>query len=181
MKKIIQLQPLSIVCFVFLVSSVISCGNSTKPINKDTGQHIAWSHVGIGGGGAQFNPAVSPHDTNFTFVTCDMGGSFVTYDGGESWRMFNLGSMVRYFVFDPVDPNVVYAQTFGLFKSNDKGLTWNLLYPKPSDMVYKVSKGDHASEVILTKDTTQRSVQALAIDPVQPKNLYAVIRIDQTV
>ena len=171
---------LTLLCvyFTLFTALFISCDSNPQ---KSDGRRIEWGHVGIGGGGAMFHPAVSPHDANLVFVTCDMGGSFVTYNGGESWRMFNLGSMVRFFVFDPVDPNVVYAQSFGLFKSGDKGLTWNLLYPKPSDVVYKVSKGDHASEVILTKDTTRRTVQALAIDPAESKNLYAVIRIDQSV
>ena len=180
-KKLLLSRLICAVCATIMTVITVSCGAGGQKSGKTDGQRIEWGHVGIGGGGAMFNPAVSPHDANLAFVTCDMGGSFVTYNGGESWRMFNLGNMVRFFVFDPVDPNVVYAQSFGLFKSDDKGLTWSLLYPKPSDVVCKVSKGDHAGEVILTKDTTRRTVQALAIDPVQSKNLYAVIRIDRSV
>ncbi|MDR0796109.1 MAG: hypothetical protein LBE79_08695, partial [Tannerella sp.] len=70
---------------------VFSCSSSTL---KTDSQRIEWGHVGIGGGGAMFNPEVSPHDKKMAFATCDMGGSFVTYNGGESWRMFNLGSRV---------------------------------------------------------------------------------------
>ena len=155
---------------------IVSCGSNTQ---QEGNRRIEWGHVGIGGGGAMFNPAVSPHNPDFAFVTSDMGGSFVTSNGGESWRMFNLGSQVRFFVFDPVDPNVVYAQSFGLFKSADQGLTWQLLYPHPSDVVCKVSRGDHAGEVLVLKDSTQRSVQALAIDPTQSRIVYAAIRIDR--
>ena len=147
-----------------------------------------WSHIGIGGGGAMFNPSVSPHDPKMVFVGCDMGGCYVTYNGGESWRMFNLGGRVRYFVYDPVDPNVVYANSFGsffsspwLYKSDDKGLTWHLFYPKASEVVAKVSKGDHGSEVMFLKDSTSHEVQAIAVDPVESNSLYAVISIEQSV
>ena len=180
-KYLIQSRLVHVVCIMLLTTFIISCGQNVQKSDKFGNQRIEWTHTGIGGGGAQFNPAVSPHNENMAFVSCDMGGSFVTYNGGESWRMFNLGSMVRFFVFDPVDPDVVYAQSYALFKSNDKGLTWNLFYPRASDVVCKVSKGDHAGEVILTKDSTHRSVQALAIDPAQSKNSYAAIRIDQSV
>ena len=144
------------------------------------GKRVEWSHIGIGGGGATYNPTVSPHDPKTVFLTCDMGGSFVTYNGGESWRMFNLSEMANFFVFDPVDPNVVYAQTYALFRSADKGLTWQLFYPKPADVECIVSQGDHASETLVLKDRTWREVQALAIDPEQSKNMYAAIQIDRS-
>ena len=177
-KTTTKLRLVSAVCITLLI---ISCGSDNQKSGKAAGQRIEWSHVGIGGGGAQFNPAVSPHDANDAFVTCDMGGSFVTSNGGESWRMFNLGSMVRFFVIDPVNPNIVYAQSYALFKSDDKGLTWNLLYPKQSEVTGIVSRGDHAGETFVLKDSTRRTVQALTVDPVQSKNLYAAIRIDQNV
>src|SRR5919204_3564145 len=70
--------------------------------------------VGPGGGGAMFNPTISPHDANTVLVSCDMTGSYITHDGGKSWRMFNLRGVVHFFVFDPLDKNVIYAQSNGL-------------------------------------------------------------------
>ena len=160
-----------------LTTYLVSC----DPGHQQSGQRIEWSHIGLGGGGAMFIPTISPHDPDMVFVTCDMGGSFVTYDGGASWRMFTLSHQARFFVFDPVDPDVVYANSFALFKSEDKGLTWRLFYPELSEVAGKVSKGDHGAEVIVTKDSTRRTVQALAIDPTQSKHLYAAISIDQAV
>ena len=145
------------------------------------GRNDAWGHVGAGGGGAMFGPAISPHNPDVAFVTCDMGGSFVTYNGGELWRVFNLSRMVQFFLFDPVDPNVVYANSSALFKSTDLGNTWSMIYPKPSDVVGVVSKGDHAGEFMVTKDDTRRTVQALAIDPSQSEKMYAAIQIDRAV
>src|SRR6185436_18734505 len=101
---------------------------------------------------------VSPHDRGTAFVACDMTGSYVTYDGGESWRMFNLRKPVHFFVFDPLDANTVYANGLGLFKSSDKGRTWNILYPDTSEITGIVAKGDHAGEILVTKDNSIRDV-----------------------
>lgn len=157
--------------FTLLVALVSSCGASTHQSGADDGVRVEWSRVGIGGGGAQFNPAVSPHDSKVVFVSCDMGGSYATCDGGASWRMFNLGGMVRFFVFDPVDPDVVYAQSSRLFKSEDKGVTWRVFYPR-------VSGEEQADR---NRFNMRQSVQALAIDPVQSKQMYAAIGGGQSV
>src|SRR5664279_1681874 len=45
--------------------------------------------VGPGGGGAMFNATISPHDPNEVLIACDMTGSYISHDGGSSWRMFN--------------------------------------------------------------------------------------------
>ncbi len=60
--------------------------------------------TGPGGGGAQYNPTISPHDPNTVLVSCDMTGAYITHDGGKSWRMFNLRGTVKFFAFDPKDP-----------------------------------------------------------------------------
>ena len=162
---------------VLTTASMISCGADAPQSDR---QHTGWSWVGIGGGGSIFSAAVSPHDPDFSFASCDMGGSMVTHDGGESWKMFNLGSVARYFVFDPVNPDVAYAHSTGLFKSEDRGLTWSLLVPHPAEVKGIVSKFDHADEFIVTNDSMRRSVRAFAVDPTQSTHLYAAIRIEQT-
>ena len=45
----------------------------------------AWRILGPGGGGAQFHPAVSPHDPNLVLVACDMTGAYISENGGKSW------------------------------------------------------------------------------------------------
>lgn len=125
-----------------------------------------------------FYPEVSPFNPNFALVACDMTGSYVTHDGGESWRMFNLHSPVKYFVFDPNDSNTVYAKSVGLFRSADKGKTWNLFYPAPKDITGIVSKGDHGYERLITRDNTIRDVEAFAIDAANSQNMYAAIAIE---
>src|SRR5690606_4235304 len=43
-----------------------------------------------------------------------------------------------------------------------------------------ISKGDHAQEVVVTKDSVRRRVLALAIDPESSEKLFAVISIAGT-
>jgi photosystem II stability/assembly factor-like uncharacterized protein len=169
---------------ILLVSVIllIGCSTADNKMQKKSpyGRNDAWGYAGYGGGGAMFNPAVSPHNPDYIFVSCDMTGSYVTYNGGESWRMICLRSPIRYYTFDPLDSNTVYANSIGLFRSNDKGNTWQLIYPKPAEVVRLISQGDHASEILVTKDSTRRSVLAFNIDPEDSRRLYAAIAIDNS-
>jgi photosystem II stability/assembly factor-like uncharacterized protein len=108
-----------------------------------TVDHPGWRVIGPGGGGAQFHPTVSPHDPNRVLVSCDMTGGYLTEDGGRSWRMFNLGSTVRFFAFDQERPRVVYAQTTRLWRSEDGGRNWKPIYPVGARIEID---GDHAEE-----------------------------------
>ncbi len=154
--------------------------NSVK-IKNPNGRNDTWGFTGYGGGGAMFYPAISPHNADYAYVACDMTGSFVTYNGGVSWRMFSLRGPVKYFVFDPVDPDIVYANSIALFKSTNRGVTWNILYPGPAEIKGIVAKGDHAEEIIITNDSTRRNVLALAVDPDNSMKLHAAIAIDNIV
>ena len=135
-----------------------------------------WGYVGAGGGGAMFHPSVSPHNKDLVFVSCDMTGAYVTNNGGASWRTFNLRGVVDFYAFDPNDPKIVYANSIGLFRSEDAGSTWRIVYPDSSQIENVVSKGDHAEERIVTKDHLSRKVLALAVDG---ENLYAAITVGE--
>ncbi|MFD1140047.1 sialidase family protein [Larkinella insperata] len=165
-----------------------SCAQALKAASQkpnasqhSTGRNDAWRYVGPGGGGAMFNPTVSPHKTDQVLVSCDMTGAYITHNAGEQWRMFNLRMPVQFFTFDPQNPDVIYANSLALYRSTDGGTTWNVVYPNPADIRGVVAQGDHASEVLVTTDSTRRTVLALAIDPANSRKLYAAIRIDQTV
>lgn len=145
---------------------------------RSSGRNDAWTILGAGGGGAMFYQTVSPHDPDFVFASSDMTGSFVTYNGGKSWRMFNLHGVVRFYAFDPVDPNTVYANSIGLFRSSDRGNSWELVFPRPENVQGVVSKGDHADEWLVTRDRSSRRVTTLTIDPVDSKKLYAGVSED---
>ena len=92
--------------------------------------------------------------------------------------MFNLRGMASFYVFDPIDSNIIYANSIALFRSNDKGNTWKAIYPDPDEIVGIVSKGDEANEYLITKDSTRRNVLALAVDPDNSGKLYTAVSIN---
>ncbi len=174
-------------CGIAIVSGLmIGCNSSDGSVDNSkkvvttlnpNGRNDSWGFAGAGGGGAMFYPAVSPHNPDYAFVSCDMTGAYVTHNGGASWRMFNLRSPVQYYVFDPLDSNTVYANSIALFKSTDRGNTWSVLYPSASEISGVVSKGDHAQERVVTKDSTQRNVLAFAVDPGNSKNYMQLFQL----
>ena len=129
--------------------------------------------VGPGGGGAMFHPQVSPHDPNTVLVACDMTGAYISHDGGKSWRMFNLRGVTEFFVFDPSDKNVIYAKGNGLWRSQDNGETWKLIYPKPSAVKGVKMSSDHSDEYLIADPDPLENISAMAIDPANPKMFYA--------
>ena len=132
-----------------------------------------WRVIGPGGGGAQFIPTISPHDSKRVLAACDMTGSYITEDGGASWRMFNLRGVSRFFEWDPKDPRVIYAGANGLFRSADGGKSWGLVYPAPNQVTGVEMGSDHADETILANGKPAERVTALAVDPANSRVLYA--------
>jgi len=129
--------------------------------------------VGPGGGGAMFHPTISPHDPREMLVACDMTGSYISHDGGHSWRMFNLRGAVRFFAFDPVNAHIMYAGTEALWRSTDDGMTWNLVWPRASTVRGIQMSSDHADESIVSDANPVGQIVALAIDPKDSRTLVA--------
>src|SRR5215467_15615464 len=152
-------------CYLVLLASLAVAAFAVRPGDFQV--------VGPGGGGAMFNPTISPHDTNTVLVSCDMTGSYISHDGGQSWRMFNLRGVVQFFVFDPQDRNVMYAQATGLWRSSDNGETWDLVYPKPSTVKGVEMNSDHSDEDILADPDPLGTITAMAIDPQDSRTFYA--------
>ena len=95
-----------------------------------------WENIGLGGGGAQYSPANSPHDKNIFFVSCDMGGFYRSVDSAKTWKMFDTrkisGTNRSEVAFHPSDPNIIFTgSSQGLQVSKDKGLNWELLKNQP--------------------------------------------------
>ena len=120
-----------------------------------------------------FNPTISPHDPNTVLISCDMTGSYITHDGGRTWRMFNLRGVVNFFVFDPLDAKTMYAHATGLWRSTDGGEQWSLVYPSPSAVKGVKMDSDHSDEQILADPDPLSTIAALAVDPSNSQVLYA--------
>ena len=162
-RKISACLSLGLIVFLAAFSSPAS---SPKP------EATHFRPIGPGGGGALFVPTISPHNPKRVVVACDMTGSYITNDAGESWRMFNLQGRVKFFAFDPKAPDTIYAESVGLWRSVDGGLTWSLVYPDPG----KVSGMEYVSDdsaVVFAGLEKPGVFTALAIDPNDSKILYA--------
>ncbi|HXT27200.1 MAG TPA: hypothetical protein VN749_20460 [Candidatus Eisenbacteria bacterium] len=151
--------------WVYVLLAALMLGGSTD-------RPGGFTVVGPGGGGAMFHPTVSPHDTETILVSCDMTGAYISHDGGKSWRMFNLRGVVEFFVFDPQNKNVIYAQATGLWRSSDNGDTWNLIYPKRSAVQGVRMNSDHSDEEILADPDPLGTISAMAIDPEDSSRFY---------
>ena len=143
--------------------------NLTVPAARAEGFTI----VGPGGGGAMFHPTISPHDPREMLVACDMTGSYISHDGGHSWRMFNLRGPVHFFAFDPIDAHTIYAGNEALWRSSDDGATWNLVWPRPSTVRGIRMSSDHSDETIISDDNPVGELVGLAIDPAASHMLVA--------
>jgi photosystem II stability/assembly factor-like uncharacterized protein len=86
--------------------------------------------------------------------------------------MFNLRDVVRFFAFDPVDPKTIYAGTQVLWRSTDRGETWNLVYPKAATIRGVRMNSDHADETVLAEPDPLGAIVALAVDPDDSHVLY---------
>ena len=112
---------------------------ATLALTASATSEEGWRTIGPGGGGALFHPTISPHDPRTALVACDMTGGYITTDAGGRWHSFNLGLSVQFFLFDPLDPRVIYAKAGALFRSTDGGTTWARFFP---GTVAKVTMGE---------------------------------------
>ncbi len=96
-------------------------------------EEVQWQPVGLCGGGGLYNPVVSPHDPQLMLIESDMGGRYISHDGGRMWEMIHhqqITSAVRGAapLFHPTRAGVIYAlrgyQANTIHVSVDNGQTW---------------------------------------------------------
>jgi len=144
----------------------------------------AFVRIGPGGGGGQLRPTIHPADPNVLFIACDMTGWYQSLDGGESWRNINLKGVVRCAAFDPNDRNVIYAGNSGLYRSEDLGRTWRLVFPAPEKVRGEVEAGDHADHRYecgegRPDDWPGGLILGIAVDPADSSRVHlAILRRD---
>jgi hypothetical protein len=132
----------------------------------------AWRVLGPGGGGAQFHHSISPLDPKLMLVSSDMSGNYISRDGGNTWRMFNLRRQATAFAFDPSNARVIYAVAGAIWRSEDSGDTWNVVYPALSSINGLRVADDEGISLITTIQGPVR-VSGLAVDPDNASILYA--------
>jgi len=62
-------------CLILYVVQTVGCNSTKEKDNRGknpNGRNDDWGYVGAGGGGAMFNPEVSPYNPDIAFVSCDI-------------------------------------------------------------------------------------------------------------
>lgn len=120
-----------------------------------------WASFGPGGGGWYRTVAISPH-TGDCFLGADVGGIYRSTDGCRSWQIVNAGVPNLYIntiTFHPLDPKIVFAGcNGGVLRSVDGGNTWSIQrdgFPP------------------LRTFGQSAPISAIAVDPVEPDNVFA--------
>ena len=158
-------------------------------------QKTTWKRIGPGGGGAQFFPTVSPHDPDTALVACDMTCTFITHNGGKTWEQINFGRSAVYTIaFDHTQPGIIYTGSKALFRSDDNGVNWKLLFPKPSSDIREEIFPFHDSEVSYFMNRDEAAyhlvsddgwpggfVKAIGLDPANPELIVFSVITDRLV
>src|ERR671912_401183 len=126
----------------------------SEEAKPETGNGSDWSKLGPGGGGATFFPTFSYHTEKEFLVRCDMTGSYLTKDGGESYHQINFPNGANSFAFDPHDNTTIYIGSSSLNRSTDGGKTWEQIFPVKEEIVSEKYEGDHANYSFKTVSTS---------------------------
>ncbi len=125
---------------------------TTRGLFKTTDGGTNWSSKSVGSGDAITGSLAIDPVVPLTIYAGTDKGLFKSMDGGDSWRALAVGSLpnstAECLAIDPTDHRTVYAYAWGVYKSSDAGETWISLNLYPS-------------------------VRVLAINPADPKILYA--------
>jgi photosystem II stability/assembly factor-like uncharacterized protein len=159
---------------VFTALVLAACSGGREPGAKVGDATARWQVIGPGGGGSMFTPTVSPHDPDHVFLRCDMTGAYVSRDGGRQWRMFNLRSVVQDFEFDPQVPGRAYAAGSGLYRTDDWGESWTLIYPEKKDIAAERMVADHGNQWFETPELKDkyRAIEKVRVDPDDNSRLF---------
>ena len=162
----------------------------------------AWSPIGPPDGATVQALAFAPSDSAIVYAGLAGGGVQRSDDGGATWRPASFGisnPVVNALAVDPVHPDMVYAGTqLGFFRSSDGGKHWQtsnpvnalkvhaiavdpahpqVLYVGTAMGIYRSANGGAAWQLLtvglIPPHKFDFEVVALAIDPIDPKQIYA--------
>jgi photosystem II stability/assembly factor-like uncharacterized protein len=178
-------------------SQTLYAGSKSGTIYKSTNGGSTWNQVRSDVNQVYiWTIAIDPNNPNIVYVGTGGSRIFITFDGGQSWVNSSdpLLQHVRAIAIDPTNTNRIYAGNLILFRSTDRGLTWNpvdirpdsmditsiVLDPRDSRVIYVGSRrgdifistdsGAHWAGDFLELEDTE--VSSLALDPLNPDTIY---------
>jgi photosystem II stability/assembly factor-like uncharacterized protein len=171
-----------------ILIACISCKNESAQTNVTPGANESlWKVIGPGGGGGVFLPTISPFDKNLVLTHCDMTGAYISNNGGNEWRMFNLWTVPNDFEFDPADSNIIYTATHGyrysedrgsglsmLYRSEDRGKHWRIIYPDVSKIKNQTShlQNQDLLPSQIVEGAFDGSIEKVEVDPLDHRKIY---------
>jgi photosystem II stability/assembly factor-like uncharacterized protein len=141
---------------------------------KSTDAGVSWEPVAMARPAKSFGAvAVDPRDSSTVYagasssVLSAHGTLLKTDDGGVTWRVLaGVPWAVQSLAIDPSAPRTVFAGTnHGLYRTRDGGTTWR-----------RVVTASAAPNGVYSSFTFGFAFVAVAIDPHNPRNVYAGIR-----
>lgn len=141
--------------------------------------------MGPGGGGGIVKVVVNPENSDQVVAHSDMTGGYVSYDSGRNWTMFNLWAAPTDFQFIPNSNGSLFASSRGylygndrgagisaLYRSDDQGLTWRVIFPKtPVGSDWRTLQSDKRLPSEKIKNSIDGSIDKIAINQSNPQNI----------
>ncbi|MGN6490531.1 MAG: hypothetical protein ACTHLE_00940 [Agriterribacter sp.] len=157
-------------------AAIVACNATRTNIPGNAAQKNI-EILGPGGGGATFIPTFSWSNAEQFLIRCDMTGSYLTQNGGASYRQINMANGASGYAFDRRDSNIIYMGSATLNRSTDGGETWQVIFPATEEIAGEVYSGDHASYRVHVKngslyDTSSGHISNIRVDANAIGGLY---------
>ena len=124
-----------------------------RGLNRWSEKDKRWQHLPTPMDGLHvWQVAHAPDDPDLIIVGVSPGGLYRSENGGKSWEKlkldipvtceFNVISRITQIVFDPLDPNLVWAsvEIDAIWRSRDRGRTWTRINKGlPSDDIHGIA------------------------------------------
>ncbi len=150
--------------------------------SKDDGLIKEHYVIGSGGYGAIFNAQIDPFDEDCYAFTCDMGSVYFSYDKGESFSRHNIKGTCYDLRFDESVEGNVWVVGSGVYKSTDHGKSFEMVFPKASDVTSAGHNYENGNWWIFAENSDyppQYQIWSIAINRKSGgKNVYVAARIN---
>ncbi len=173
-KKLIYTVIILIMILTIYNNNSVNASIKVNEIDKPQVQLKA-TKLGIGGGGALFEPAISPFNSNEMLVVPDMGGIYISHNKGEQWERKNMYGTVISATYDPNREGVIYAGGSGLYRSTDNGNNFELIFPRKDDIIARLTHNENGLQYYFTKSRIydrNKYVKNILIDPDDSNHIF---------
>ncbi|PIU09090.1 MAG: hypothetical protein COT31_00705 [Candidatus Moranbacteria bacterium CG08_land_8_20_14_0_20_34_16] len=151
--------------------------------SEDAGKTWMAKNKGIGKANIKdvdiLSVALNPYDSKNIFVGLKKGGILRTTDGGENWEFANFQSEKVYgLAVDPENGKTLYVSAVWkkigkIFKSADKGETWEEIYSSPAEGAIVISLTvDKKNHNVIYATTNQNEILRSQDGGVQWSQVY---------